>query len=225
MKKSALLLIILIIVYFFSDEATLVNGSNSSQSLVASEAGLQQKSTASLVHWGQEPSKIGTPAGALAAGDRFINEHEELFPIRPYHQLSGQVMENPLGMRIKYEVSQSEIPVVGMEIELQINVKGQVSVLSNSYLPIEKVELDRNNWLSLAEVMEGQQQAFKFLAHEGSPGSDSVIIYVEPGKSQGEIGYNVSVLEPNKKNPVTAHAVFSAMSGQLLARHIARSEF
>lgn len=202
MKKAFLFLMILMAFYFFSDKTTFFEGSNSTQSLFTREAGLQQNSKANLFHWGQQPIKIQTQLEALAECDRFIKEHESEFPIRSYHQLKGQVLENPLGMRVKYEVSQNEIPIVGMEIELQINSLGKVTVSSNSYYPIEKVESNSDAW-----------------------GSDSVVIYVEPGKNQGEIAYNVSVSDPNKKAPVLAHAVFSAMSGQLLARHVARSEF
>ena len=225
MKKTFLLLIILMAVYFFEENITFFNHSIVSQSNFASEVPLQKKATASLFQWVQQPLKIETPSDALAAGERFIKGNESLFPIRSYHQLKGRVIENPMGMRVKYEVSQNEIPVVGMEIELQINSLGKVAVLSNSYHPIEKVELNRDSWLSLAEVIEGQEQTYKFSGTEGSSGADSIVIYVEPGKFRGEIGYNVSVLDANKKNSVMAHAVFSVMSGQVLARHIARSEF
>ncbi len=162
---------------------------------------------------------------ALQVANQFIIENPDLFPIKSYHQLKGETYENPLGTRVNYQVFQNRTPILGFTIQLSVGVGHQVSIISNEYHPIERVEMDERYLLSVNEILQEHNQRFKLSVAEENEGRESHIIIVDPSYAKAEMGTVVSVIEVASKQKAPIEAVFSSRSGQLLARHVAKSEF
>ncbi len=162
---------------------------------------------------------------ALSLAHQFIVRNSEQFPIRKHHQLVAETFINPLGTRVRYQIFQNEIVVVGLNIDLQVGGSGKIKIISNNYNPIEKVEIDRRKWLTIEKILQTQKGSF-IPTDLGFPSvSEPVIIWTAPYSSKGQLGYVVSVFDSKAKHKVSGQVVFSVNSGQLLARHIPRSEF
>ncbi|MCX6102445.1 MAG: hypothetical protein NT000_04185 [Proteobacteria bacterium] len=173
-----------------------------------------------------EPA-LQTPVNfdALQLANKFIIENPVLFPIKSYHQLKGETYENPLGTRVNYQVFQNRTPILGFTIQLSVGVGHQVSIISNEYHPIERVEMDERYLLSVNEILQEHNQRFKLSVADEDEGRESHIIIVDPSYAKAEMGTVVSVIEVASKQKAPIEAVFSSRSGQLLARRVAKSEF
>ncbi|MSP18160.1 MAG: hypothetical protein EXR74_01175 [Bdellovibrionales bacterium] len=171
------------------------------------------------------PLQTAVNFDALQLANQFIIDNPGLFSIKSYHQLKGETYENPLGTRVNYQVFQNGTPILGFTIQLTVGVDHQVSIVSNEYHPIERVEMDERYFLSVNEILEEHNQRFKLSVADEDEGRESHIIIVGPSYAKAEMGTVVSVIEVGSKQKAPIEAVFSSKSGQLLARRVAKSEF
>lgn len=166
----------------------------------------------------RELSVVGT-------ANKYILENPKMFPIQSYHRLEASSRKSPLGSFVTYHVFQDGYRLIGLQIDLLVSNSGKVKVISNQYQPIERVDIEPQGWLSLKEVLRGQETQFKIAGGLDDSAKEDIAIWTSSSSFKAELVYVISVIDLKKNQKVAGQAVFSVTDGHLLARHFPRAEF
>ena len=130
-----------------------------------------------------------------------------------------------MGTFVSFKVYQDNIPVIGMQLDFRVNRLGNVLEVFNGYKPVNEVRVEPNQKKTVEEVLKIQQQQYG--AAEGDLFQSTVnsVILIEPYSMQAHLGYVIPVISKQKKSEVPERAIFSATTGQLLARELPKTEF
>jgi len=175
---------------------------------------------ASKIELGNSPE-----LSVVGIANKYILENPKMFPIQSYHRLEASTRMSPLGSFVTYHVFQDGYKLIGLQIDLLVSNSGKVKVISNQYQSIERVNIDPQGWLSLKEVLRGQETEFKIAGSLDDTAKEDIAIWTSSSSSQAELVYVISVFDIKKKQKVSGQAVFSVTDGHLLARHFPRAEF
>lgn len=157
---------------------------------------------------------------ALEIAGAYLDAHREAWNIQPYHQMKPELVENPLGSLVKFAVYQGETPVMGMQIQVRIGLRGEIQDVLSDYKPIPEADLNQP-MLRADEILAGVSNRFEAVA-EGVPAVP--VIYVAPGDS-GPVAALAMTVRKAGSGEQPVQAIFRASDGQILDLTMARAEF
>lgn len=164
------------------------------------------------------PSYQNNESDILKVADGFIQRQIEDQKIRKEHQVRGQVFRTPFGSAVKYTVFQGDIPVVGMHIEVRLDLKLSITKVVWNYYPIDSVEIERSGRETYDRLTA--QLPAGYLLRKDEPGFSEIIYVVQP-HAIGEHSVVVSVLNEHKQ---PMRIILRARDARLLAAEAPRRE-
>lgn len=162
---------------------------------------------------------------ALRLTQQFILENLDRFPIQQHHRLRGETLKSPLGTLVSYKVYQDGVPILGIQLDFRVNSRNQVLELFNGYQPVVQMKVEPDKWMTIEQVAALQSSSFKKVESDSKTLAKPNIIWVESGSDRAHWGYVLKVVDLLQKKKAPEQAIFSAITGQLLAREVSRGEF
>ena len=160
------------------------------------------------------------PASALAAAQDLMKENRSRWGVQDFHELRPVVTEGPMGSRVKYSVYQDGLPIVGMEILVELDESHGVLNVENGYQSVRKVDVTQPG-LSSEEAIARNSPRYEM--DPVSTAGVSTILFYGSGMDEPELSYVVPVRE--RDGGASAQIIFRASDGQVLGRQNSRSEF
>jgi hypothetical protein len=145
---------------------------------------------------------------------RDLKDIENDLNIQSYHQVEKVDSETPMGKTVNYHFQQQGIPIIGMEVVVEMKGR-QVNVVKNNYRPIAEVDLNEK-FMTLEEIMQKTELDKKQYSLELA----SKIIYIADHQKKGELAYVLPVYDSRQGK--TLQAIFRARDGQILAKTYGR---
>jgi len=136
-------------------------------------------------------------------------------------ELRPQAYDSPVGSRVVYRVYQDRLPILGMEIEIEIDRDNRAQLVRNEYRAVKRVALSKLHVLSVEQILNQGTERLGVPNVSAAPAS---VLYLAPQADEPELAYAVSFQGKGVRARGT-QALFRATDGQLLARTASRSEF
>lgn len=157
----------------------------------------------------------------LQVAEQYFNAHREEWKLQPHHEFRPVEFKTPLGTKIKYSTYQDGVPVLNLDISLQIERDNSVGAVENKYIPIEKAELKKKE-MKVEELLPLVSE--RYTSVEEPKTLTTPVIVVVPGSTSPQVAYLLSVKDKaRKEGPV--EILFRASDGQVLGKNKPRSEF
>jgi len=82
--------------------------------------------------------------------------------VQEYHEITKAEFKSPLGKNLIYSFAQGNIPIVGMEIRLRVDLDGTIHEEENTYQPIPQISVNEKEVESqVAQLSQGQEGRFE----------------------------------------------------------------
>lgn len=158
----------------------------------------------------------------IEAADRFLEENGILSTIAEHHHLNRMVMRTPLRRSVVYSVTERGLPVVGLNIWVDMDRAGNLVRIQNEYRNLPPSDLSRVDEVSAFDVSSRLNVRYQTKdAAEDSP----PILFVTPNAPRAELAFVLHVQDTLRGGPAPVEAVFRASDGQILGRNLPRAEF
>lgn len=152
--------------------------------------------------------------------NEYLSGHKALWKIQPFHALHPVEFRTPLGTKVKYSVFQGEVPIVDMEIEIQLDRNLNVSNVQSNYRPLEMAAV-KNPALSAEDIVNRNSDRYET---EGEAKLTPPVLFARPGNATPELAYLVSVRDKSQASR-SVQILFRASDGQVLSKSVSRAEF
>jgi len=141
--------------------------------------------------------------------------------IREYHQIGSTEFKSPLGKTILYSFKQGNIPIVGMEIRIRVDLNGKVIEEEGTYSPIPEMKVDEKRVEEqITDLL--QQTNERFQVETANP--DSLVIFKRATLSEGELALSVPAKDTFRRGQIL-QVLMRLEDGKLLMKTQGRPEF
>lgn len=156
---------------------------------------------------------------ALEVAQSYLKAHREELKIQPYHDLRPVEFKTPLGTTVKFTTFQDNLPLLGLEISVQVTNELTIADVQVSYRPVKVANL-KVPLMSPQEVLE--RIAYRYDPEPNSVVGATTVLYVHPESDEPELAYVLGVKDRSRIRGPVVQAIIRAMDGQLLGRGVAR---
>lgn len=154
--------------------------------------------------------------------ERYVDLHREVWGLKEYHRLHPTVFRTPLGTRINYAVYQGQVPILGMEVRIQIDRFLKVAKVENEYRPLARIDIPEN--LPKVEELVDRHLDEVFELDRRAGVSDAPVLVPVRGSDEPVLAFVIPAKEKtNRRRPV--QLLLRADDGQILRRSVSRAEF
>ncbi len=161
------------------------------------------------------PALLAPTATISDAANTYFQQHKSQWNVQDYHELRPTVIATPMGGKVRYSAFQDGLPILGLEIALDVDPTHQVSGVQSTYAPVKRADLGAPV-LSQEEVL---QRNGRYALDEVSTSGITRVLYVLPGSDEPELAYVIPVRDTasaGDEKKGAAQIIFRAADGQVL---------
>lgn len=158
----------------------------------------------------------------VALAERHLAEQGVLARVAKHHRLVPTVVRTPLRSVVAYAIEERGLPIVGMNVWVRMDKRGNLVELFDEYRPLPPSDLSAIDRVSAADVAERLDGRFEA---RGGTDDSSPILFVTPNAERAEVAFVLSVRDVARGGPAPVQAVFRASDSQILGRNLPRAEF
>jgi Zn-dependent metalloprotease len=151
---------------------------------------------------------------AQKVADEFLSGHRDEWQIQSYHELKADVFPNSEGTKVKYTVFQDGIPIVGMNIIVEVGADHQILSVTNGYHPVARADLEENAALPAEEIASALGD--QYTIQPGTIAHSQRVLFFQPDLDEVELAYTLPLI-PNQGNQApVVQATVRASDGEIL---------
>jgi Zn-dependent metalloprotease len=166
------------------------------------------------------PATPDKPMEPLSVANEYLSAHKDQLRLQPYHKFKAATIEKPFYTDVRFSVYQDNLPVVGLNID--VNIAKDLSIISveNNYRPVQKADL-KNSGMSFDEILKNASK--RFIAEDSVASSASTILYVDSVNAFPELVYVLRLKEATgeKRN---MQVLFRASDGLILGKSVVAAD-
>lgn len=173
--------------------------------------------TRRITHVGATPLIADLPAAdPIAVATQILEAHRATWELRDYHSFEAEAYTNPLSTLVRFQVYQGKVPVLGMNIEIELDRDLKTKRVTPLYKAIEKLETTPTLAPQLVSRISTRYETSLESLVKASP-----VIYYNPDVGSAELAFVVRTVDKQLARP--AQILVRAADGQILKKNYPRA--
>jgi hypothetical protein len=163
-----------------------------------------------------ESGRYSTP---FESAREYLEAHREEWGLKAYHEFRPVEYRTPLGSYIKFSVFENGIPILNLDIEMELDKSLKVTTVKNNYRDISRTVA--REALPFTDIVKRVEAEYQTLTQDET---QRPVLFVGEMSATPELAYVLDAKEKNgARRPV--QLVIRASDGTILTQSFSRTEF